>query len=126
MTYQDKQILITGGTGSLGKALVKYFLTKHPNIKRLVIFSRDEQKQFHMSQDYPANVFPNIRFFIGYSGWIPNQLIMELKRDSWVVSSISAEAMMNADPKSLWKRTLLELGGQYKNWTNFPNEPAMN
>ncbi len=65
MTYQDKQILITGGTGSLGKALVKYFLTKHPNIKRLVIFSRDEQKQFHMSQDYPANVFPNIRFFIG-------------------------------------------------------------
>jgi putative transcriptional regulator len=68
----------------------------------------------------------NIRFFIGYSGWIPNQLNMELTRDSWVVSSISAEAMMNADPKTLWKRTLLELGGQYKNWTNFPNEPAMN
>lgn len=68
----------------------------------------------------------NIRFFIGYAGWIPNQLNMELKRDSWVVSSISAEAMMNVDPKSLWKRTLLELGGQYKNWTNFPKEPAMN
>lgn len=65
MSYQDKQILITGGTGSLGKALVKYFLTNHPNIKRLVIFSRDEQKQFQMSQDYPASRFPNIRFFIG-------------------------------------------------------------
>lgn len=61
----DKAILITGGTGSLGRALTKHILSNYPQIKRLVIFSRDEQKQFQMSQEYPADKFPQIRFFIG-------------------------------------------------------------
>ncbi|MCC5928969.1 MAG: UDP-N-acetylglucosamine 4,6-dehydratase (inverting) [Cyclobacteriaceae bacterium] len=61
----NKSILITGGTGSLGKALTKYILTTYPNVRRLVIFSRDEQKQFQMSQEYPADRFPQLRFFIG-------------------------------------------------------------
>lgn len=62
---KDKSILITGGTGSLGKALTKHILTKHPEIKRLVILSRDEQKQFEMEQDFPVSKFPQIRYFIG-------------------------------------------------------------
>ena len=62
---ENKSILITGGTGSLGKALTKHILTNFPEIKRLVIFSRDEQKQFQMAQEYPADKFPQIRFFIG-------------------------------------------------------------
>ncbi len=68
----------------------------------------------------------NIRFFIGYSGWVPNQLNMELKRDSWVVSDITADVMMQTDPEKLWKRSLLQLGGKYKQWTNFPSQPADN
>lgn len=62
---RNKSILITGGTGSLGKALTKHILEKYPTVKRLVIFSRDEQKQFQMSQDYPKDKYPQIRFFIG-------------------------------------------------------------
>jgi UDP-N-acetylglucosamine 4,6-dehydratase len=61
----NKTILITGGTGSLGKALTKEILLKNPNIKRLIIFSRDEQKQFEMAQEYPENKYPQIRYFIG-------------------------------------------------------------
>ncbi|PRY85667.1 UDP-N-acetylglucosamine 4,6-dehydratase (inverting) [Mongoliibacter ruber] len=61
----NKSILITGGTGSLGKALTKYIFGTYPDVKRLVIFSRDEQKQYHMVQEYPADKFPQIRFFIG-------------------------------------------------------------
>tara|TARA_B100001142_G_scaffold317029_1_gene357474 strand:- start:860 stop:1870 length:1011 start_codon:yes stop_codon:yes gene_type:complete len=61
----NKSILITGGTGSLGKHLAKTILKKWPNTKRLIIFSRDEQKQFQMAQEYPNEVFPNIRYFIG-------------------------------------------------------------
>jgi UDP-N-acetylglucosamine 4,6-dehydratase len=61
----NKSILITGGTGSFGKAFVKYVLTKWPDIKRLVIFSRDEQKQFQMAFDFPVKIYPQIRFFIG-------------------------------------------------------------
>ncbi len=61
----NKSLLITGGTGSLGKALTAYILKQYPDIKRLVIFSRDEQKQYHMAQEYPIEKFPQIRFFIG-------------------------------------------------------------
>jgi UDP-N-acetylglucosamine 4,6-dehydratase (inverting) len=61
----DKSILITGGTGSFGKKFTEMTLQRYPKIKRLVIYSRDELKQFEMSQLYPADQFPNIRFFIG-------------------------------------------------------------
>lgn len=62
---KNKSILITGGTGSLGNALTKHILTNHPEVKRLVIFSRDEQKQFKMAQEFPASKYPQIRYFIG-------------------------------------------------------------
>lgn len=61
----NKSILITGGTGSLGKALTEHIFKNYPDVKRLVIFSRDEQKQFQMAQEYPTDKFPQIRFFIG-------------------------------------------------------------
>jgi UDP-N-acetylglucosamine 4,6-dehydratase (inverting) len=61
----NKSILITGGTGSLGKELVKTILERWPDVKRLVVYSRDEQKQFLMAQDYPDHQYPAIRYFIG-------------------------------------------------------------
>ena len=61
----NKSILITGGTGSLGQALVKRILNDYPEVKRLVVFSRDEQKQFQMSQEFPDTKYPAIRYFIG-------------------------------------------------------------
>lgn len=61
----NKSILITGGTGSLGKALTHYIFEHYPDVRRLVIFSRDEQKQFQMAQEYPPDKYPQIRFFIG-------------------------------------------------------------
>lgn len=60
-----KSVLITGGTGSLGKALTRRILDKWPGVKRLVIFSRDEQKQFQMGIQYPNHKYPQLRFFIG-------------------------------------------------------------
>ena len=65
LNLNGKSILITGGTGSLGKELTKTILTKWPQVKRLVIYSRDEQKQFHMAQDFPESEYPAIRYFIG-------------------------------------------------------------
>lgn len=63
--YRNKVILITGGTGSLGRSLTDYILTNHPEIKKLIIFSRDEQKQFQMAQEFPSDQYPQLRFFIG-------------------------------------------------------------
>ncbi len=65
MFYKGKSLLITGGTGSLGKALTQFILEKHPEIRRLIIFSRDEQKQFQMAQEFPQEKYPQIRYFIG-------------------------------------------------------------
>jgi UDP-N-acetylglucosamine 4,6-dehydratase (inverting) len=65
LKFNNKSILITGGTGSLGRALTEHILVKHPEIRKLVIFSRDEQKQFQMAQEYPVDQYPQIRFFIG-------------------------------------------------------------
>jgi UDP-N-acetylglucosamine 4,6-dehydratase/5-epimerase len=65
LDLNGKSILITGGTGSFGKKFVQTILTRFPNVKRLVIYSRDEQKQFQMAQDYPDTTYPSIRYFIG-------------------------------------------------------------
>ena len=65
MKFKNKTFLITGGTGSLGKALTKYILDNYSDIRKLIIFSRDEQKQFVMAQDYPRKKFPQIRFLLG-------------------------------------------------------------
>jgi UDP-N-acetylglucosamine 4,6-dehydratase/5-epimerase len=65
MELNGKSLLITGGTGSFGKEFTKTVLARWPDIKRLVIYSRDEQKQFVMAQEYPEKKFPQIRFFIG-------------------------------------------------------------
>ena len=62
---KNKSLLITGGTGSLGNALTEHILNKYPDIRRLIIFSRDEQKQFQMAQKFSAEKYPQIRFFIG-------------------------------------------------------------
>jgi UDP-N-acetylglucosamine 4,6-dehydratase (inverting) len=61
----NKSILITGGTGSFGKAFVHTVLSRYPDVKRLVIYSRDELKQFEMQQLLPPSKYPQLRYFIG-------------------------------------------------------------
>ena len=62
---KNKTILITGGTGSLGKALTNYILKNHVDVKKLIIFSRDEQKQYQMAQEFPHSQYSQIRYLIG-------------------------------------------------------------
>ena len=65
LDLNNKSILITGGTGSFGKMFTKLILERNPDVKRLVIFSRDEQKHFQMAQEFSENEYPQIRYFIG-------------------------------------------------------------
>lgn len=61
----NKSVLITGGTGSFGKKFVETILQRYPDVKRIVIYSRDELKQFELRQKYPHSKYPRLRFFIG-------------------------------------------------------------
>ncbi len=65
MNLNNKTILITGGTGSFGKAFVKEVFIRFPEVKRLIVYSRDELKQFEMSQVFSESKFPAMRYFIG-------------------------------------------------------------
>jgi UDP-N-acetylglucosamine 4,6-dehydratase/5-epimerase len=64
MDLNGASILLTGGTGSFGKRFVKRVLDKYKP-SRLVVYSRDELKQFQMRQHYPVDRYPQLRFFIG-------------------------------------------------------------
>jgi len=61
----NKVVLITGGTGSFGKKFIETILDRYPDVKKIIIYSRDELKQSIIKQKYPAYDFPQLRFFIG-------------------------------------------------------------
>jgi len=63
--FKNKRLLITGGTGSFGRALVEYLIKNKFPLKKIVIFSRDELKQYEMSQNLSVEKFPNLRYFLG-------------------------------------------------------------
>jgi len=63
-SLKNQSILVTGGTGSFGKKFIETVLAQHQP-KRLVVYSRDELKQFEMAQVFPVSTYPQIRYFIG-------------------------------------------------------------
>ena len=65
LNLNGKSILITGGTGSFGKMFTRLILDRNPDVKKLVILSRDEQKHFQMAQEFPVDKYPAMRYFIG-------------------------------------------------------------
>lgn len=67
-----------------------------------------------------------IRFFLGYSGWSPNQLNEEVEGDTWLVTNITTEALMSSFDEKLWERTLKQMGDKYKVWAELPSSPSLN
>jgi len=65
MSDNFNRILITGGTGSFGQAFVSKIFSTNPSLSRIVVFSRDELKQWEMRQKFPVDKFPQLRFFLG-------------------------------------------------------------
>ena len=63
--FNNKSILITGGTGSFGENFLKIILKRYKKVKRLVIFSRDEFKQYNLQQKFNPNKYKSLRFFLG-------------------------------------------------------------
>lgn len=67
-----------------------------------------------------------IRFFVGYSGWSAGQLQDEIHGNSWLVSTLNVNEIMSPDIEKLWEKSLRQMGGKYRMWANFPENPSMN
>lgn len=65
MNMEESHVLVTGGTGSFGRRFISRLYERWPGIRRVVVYSRDELKQFEMAQQFPPDQYPSIRFFIG-------------------------------------------------------------
>lgn len=69
----------------------------------------------------------DVKFFLGYSGWSPDQLMEELKLNSWIVSDrVSHELIFETSPDQMWKKAMHELGGRFSVYSNYPADPRMN
>ncbi len=69
----------------------------------------------------------DIRFFLGYSGWEPEQLDKELQTNSWVVTeNIYKKSLIGKNDDAFWKEKMVELGGDYSIWSNAPENPSFN
>ena len=92
----DSRILITGGTGSFGRAFLSEILNQYPKIKRIVIYSRDELKQWELQQQYPTHKFPQLRFFLG-DVRDPNRLRIALDQIDTVIHAAALKQVPAAE-----------------------------
>lgn len=67
-----------------------------------------------------------IRFYLGYSGWSSGQLDDELKEKSWLTVQATRQLVFENDEQSIWKKSLLQMGGQYEQLVNYPIDPQLN
>ncbi|MEZ5014674.1 MAG: YqgE/AlgH family protein [Chitinophagales bacterium] len=68
----------------------------------------------------------DIKFFLGYSGWSPGQLIDEMTENAWIVTPASSKYIFDTLDKELWKRVLNDLGGEYGQLVHYPEDPQLN
>ena len=90
-----KSILVTGGTGSFGNQFIRLVLERYKP-KRLIIFSRDELKQFDMQQKFSTHEHPSIRYFIG-DVRDPNRLEMALQGIDYVIHAAALKQVPAAE-----------------------------
>lgn len=68
----------------------------------------------------------DVIFFLGYSGWSPNQLNEELTQNAWIVAPTQSSDIFNEDHENFWKNAVLKLGNKYAHIANFPENPMWN
>ena len=97
MTFSsESKILVTGGTGSFGRAFIKEVLHRFPDIRRLVVYSRDELKQWELQQIFPKDKYPQLRFFLG-NVRDPNRLRLALEGIDTVIHAAALKQVPAAE-----------------------------
>lgn len=82
--------------------------------------------QLKLNTELQTVVPQDIRFFLGYTGWAPEQLEQEIKEGTWIVCNGYEFDFFDITPKDLWRTILKEMGGKYKAMANYPIDPNLN
>jgi UDP-N-acetylglucosamine 4,6-dehydratase len=109
--FSGKSVLITGGTGSFGRAFVKTVLDRYPDIYRLIVFSRDELKQFEMQEEFPVSKHPCMRYFLGDVRDL-NRLVLALRNVDFVVHAAALKQVPAAEYNPMECVKTNVMGGQ--------------
>lgn len=109
--FNGKTVLITGGTGSFGQAFVARMLKKYPGISRLIVYSRDELKQYEMQQNFPVIRYSCMRYFIGDVRDLP-RLKLALRKVDYVVHSAAMKQVPAAEYNPMECVKTNVIGGQ--------------
>ena len=126
----DKEIIIFNG-GPVNQDNL-YFIHKYPNlIENGINYHNDKywggdfKNTVQMINEKKINN-SSIKFFSGYSGWSYNQLIDEIKNDSWILLKNKVDYEFNKDYKKLWGENMKKMGEKFKIWSNAPENPKDN
>ena len=68
----------------------------------------------------------DVRFFVGYAGWSPNQLMEELEQNSWIVTDADPQVLMDTHKEDLWTEVLKSMGPSFARLAELPEDPRMN
>ncbi|MEM6735465.1 MAG: YqgE/AlgH family protein [Bacteroidota bacterium] len=100
--------------------------TSSRHVKNGVFWGGDYDSLLRM-MNTKSIISNDIRFFIGYSGWAPNQLMDEMKAKSWIIlKGATPNMIFDWDNQDLWKECLKTIGGKYRLMSNYPKDPRMN
>jgi putative transcriptional regulator len=109
-----------------------HFLHRNPDIENSVevcdgIYWGGDFDSLILKIDTASIESRDIRFYLGYSGWGPGQLEEELKEDSWIVCDyVTDELLFDTEPSEIWKKALNNMGGRYRMFSKYPNDPRLN
>ena len=109
--FNQKTVLITGGTGSFGRAFIGRVLELYPRISRLIVYSRDELKQYEMQQAFPVHQYPCMRYFIGDVRDLP-RLKLALRNVDYVVHAAALKQVPAAEYNPMECVKTNVMGGQ--------------
>lgn len=94
-------------------------------IKDGIYWGGDIEQMSHYSNLRRLNP-SNCRFFVGYSGWAARQLAGEIEQNSWIIYRESIEGLFTWPSDKMWQTILKNMGGKYRAYSNFPEDPRLN
>lgn len=90
-----------------------------------VFWGGDFETMKNLLETYPHRE-SDFRFFLGYSGWGPDQLQREIEQGGWILTPATEEIIFNEDAEKMWRLVMRQMGGEHALFSNYPDDPTWN